>query len=400
MESCPRTAMAGATRYGLHSWVRTRCIPALPMETISIPASLRKPQERRRTLRVTPDPFLVIRLSSGNSGVVLDVSRDGLGFLASSPLEETGTLRFEIAGRTTAASAAAGQLMWKDVTGKRAGVRFTQLPEDLRELLGRYLPSPEVPVLLKKERKMTGPPILAFEEPVRSGPRFHAKGLAFAANVVTALLACCIALGIWHSVNRPAASGGAAKAKPGVERFVSFLRSAYWRTPFSRAHENTTEVPRQRSKNAALPVPANIPFPLPFPAERTSTPLAAVANLPAFQSAVPVAAESAKPEPAQAGKPVAPAISEDPGQTALAQARELLRKDADPERQAKAAQLLWKAVEKGNVPAEVELADLYLLGQGVAKSCGQARVLLTSAQLRKSATAAKKLDDFPLYGCE
>jgi len=370
------------------------------METISIPASLRKPQERRRTLRVTPDPFLVIRLSSGNSGVVLDVSRDGLGFLASAPVEETETLHFEISGRTAAASAASGQLMWKDVTGKRAGVRFTHLPEDLRALLGRYLPSPEVPVALRKERKTAGAPILAFEEPVRSGPRFHAKGLAFAANAVTALLACFIALGIWYSVNRPGAGGWTAKGTPGVARFVSFLRPAYWRAHFSRVHENSTAVSLELSKTAAAPAPASIPFPLPFPAERNSTPLIAVANGPAFKSAAPVAAEPPRPESAQAEKPVAPSVPEDAGQTALVQARELLHKDADTEQQAKAAQLLWQAVEKGNVPAEVELANLYLLGQGVAKSCGQARVLLTSAQLRKSATAAKKLDDFPQYGCE
>jgi hypothetical protein len=367
------------------------------METISIPASLRKPQERRRTLRVTPDPFLVIHLSSGNRGIVLDVSREGLGFLASAPVEETETLRFEISGRTVAASTASGRLMWKDVTGKRAGVRFTQLPEDLRALLGRYLPSQEVPVALRKERKTAGAQILAFEEPIRSGPRFHPKGLAFAANAVTALLACFIALGIWYSMNRPAAGGWSAKGTPGVARFVSLLRPAYWRTYFSRAHENTTS---ERSKNAAEPGQANIPFPLPFPVERNSTPLIAVANGPSFKSAAPVLAVPPKPEPAQAEKPVAASVPEDAGQAALAQARDLLKKDADPEQQAKAAQLLWQAVEKGNVPAEVELANLYLLGQGVAKSCGQARVLLTSAQLRKSATATKKLDDFPQYGCE
>ena len=370
------------------------------METISIPASLRKPQERRRTLRVTPDPFLVIRLSSGNSGVVLDVSRDGLGFLASAPVEETETLRFEISGRTTAASAAAGRLMWKDVTGKRAGVRFTQLPEDLRALLGRYLPSQEVPVTLRKERKTAGAPILAFEQPVRSGPRFHAKRLAFAVNAVTSLLACCIALGIWYSVNRPAGGGGTAKGTPGVARFVSLLRSVYWRTPFSHAHGNTAAVSGERPKNTVAPVPANIPFPLPFPAARNSTPLITAASGPPFQSAAPVAAELPRPEPAQAGRPVALSVPADAGEAALAQARELLHKNADPAQQAKGAQLLWQAVEKGSVPAEVELANLYLLGQGVAKSCGQARVLLTSAQLRKSAAAAKKLDDFPQYGCE
>jgi TPR repeat protein len=185
-----------------------------------------------------------------------------------------------------------------------------------------------------------------------------------------------------------------------VARFVSSLRPAYWRTHSPRAHENTTAVSRERSTNAAAHALAGIPFPLPFPAERNSTFLIAVANGSSFKYAAPVLAVPPRPAPAQAEKPVAPSVPEDAGQTALAQARELLQKDADPEQQAKAAQLLWQAVEKGNVPAEVELANLYLLGQGVAKSCGQARVLLSAAQLRKSTTAGKKLDDFPQYGCE
>jgi TPR repeat protein len=88
------------------------------------------------------------------------------------------------------------------------------------------------------------------------------------------------------------------------------------------------------------------------------------------------------------------------GQAQLALALELLQKNADSENQAKAAQLLWQAVERGNVAAEVDLANLYLLGQGVARSCGQARVLLTAAQTHKSELAGQKLDDFPKYGCE
>src|ERR1700690_1030990 len=99
---------------------------------------------RRREKRVTPDPFLVIRLSSGNAGIVLDVSQGGLGFLASTPVEETQAIYFEISRRSTPGSVGAGQVMWKDGTGKRAGLKFTALPEELRALIGTCSPAAEI----------------------------------------------------------------------------------------------------------------------------------------------------------------------------------------------------------------------------------------------------------------
>jgi hypothetical protein len=58
---------------------------------------------------------------------------------------------------------------------------------------------------------------------------------------------------------------------------------------------------------------------------------------------------------------------------------------------AEAARWLWKAVAKENGEAAVMLADLYLRGEGVPQSCGQARVLLSAAASHGSAGAAGKL---------
>jgi hypothetical protein len=93
------------------------------------------------------------------------------------------------------------------------------------------------------------------------------------------------------------------------------------------------------------------------------------------------------------------ATPEDPGASELALARKYLREGQGPEDSATAAQLLWVSVEKGNTNAEVELAGLYARGQGVQKSCEQARVLLTAAASKGNPEAKAKLDELLHAGC-
>jgi TPR repeat protein len=71
----------------------------------------------------------------------------------------------------------------------------------------------------------------------------------------------------------------------------------------------------------------------------------------------------------------------------------------NPDEKAKALQLLWLATEKGNVDAEMELADLYARGDGVARSCVQARILLKAASAVNAAAAQPKLDALDQSGC-
>jgi TPR repeat protein len=48
---------------------------------------------------------------------------------------------------------------------------------------------------------------------------------------------------------------------------------------------------------------------------------------------------------------------------------------------------LWKAVKRGNVSAEVALANLYLQGKSVPQSCEQAHLLLQTASTKGSKAA-------------
>src|SRR5262249_27711637 len=65
----------------------------------------------------------------------------------------------------------------------------------------------------------------------------------------------------------------------------------------------------------------------------------------------------------------------------------------------KEARLLWAKVAKGDTFAEVALAKLYLTGDGVTKSCVQARLLLTAAADKGNADAQQKLAQLNRKGC-
>jgi TPR repeat protein len=86
-------------------------------------------------------------------------------------------------------------------------------------------------------------------------------------------------------------------------------------------------------------------------------------------------------------------------ETDLELAQTYLSHSDNPDEKAKALQLLWLATEKGNVDAEMELADLYARGDGVAKSCVQARILLKAALAVNAPAAQPKLDALDQSGC-
>jgi hypothetical protein len=65
-----------------------------------------------------------------------------------------------------------------------------------------------------------------------------------------------------------------------------------------------------------------------------------------------------------------------------------------------AAQWLWKAVRKRNLTATIALSDLYLRGDGVSKSCDQARLLLDAAARQGGTAAAERIRNLQSFGCQ
>jgi len=91
------------------------------------------PHERRLSTRKTPDYLAYISLPSDNGGIVIDVSEGGLAFHAVAPVEADGPVHFRFAMNSPERVKAVGELAWKDESGKTCGVRFTELPDEVRE---------------------------------------------------------------------------------------------------------------------------------------------------------------------------------------------------------------------------------------------------------------------------
>jgi TPR repeat protein len=56
-------------------------------------------------------------------------------------------------------------------------------------------------------------------------------------------------------------------------------------------------------------------------------------------------------------------------------------------------------VHAGDSKAAVELAELYIEGEGVPHNCLQARVLLLAASEKRNANAIKRLHELDKTGC-
>ncbi len=103
-------------------------------------------------------------------------------------------------------------------------------------------------------------------------------------------------------------------------------------------------------------------------------------------SGATAATSSSKPKPdgsAETSDENAPA-QETPGAEEMAKAKNASDTAAQ-------AAWLWKATAKGNPDAPVQLADMYVKGSGVPRSCEQAMVLLKTAAEKENALARNRL---------
>src|SRR5579862_4056896 len=88
--------------------------------------------ERRLNKRKTLERLTYIDLPSNNGGIVTDVSEGGLGFHAVAPVGNGGPVHFSFSAGSHRI-AGAGELMWTDAKRKIGGLRFTELPVEIRE---------------------------------------------------------------------------------------------------------------------------------------------------------------------------------------------------------------------------------------------------------------------------
>jgi hypothetical protein len=116
------------------------------------------------------------------------------------------------------------------------------------------------------------------------------------------------------------------------------------------------------------------------------------------------AGDNAKPKAGNSvpsASPSEPAATLNPanGAAELAIAEDFLSGKTHPRNSEEAAKYLWRAVGKENPTAILLLSDMYLAGDGVPRSCDQARLLLSAAAKKGVSQAAERLRDLLRSGC-
>jgi hypothetical protein len=179
---------------------------------------------------------------------------------------------------------------------------------------------------------------------------------------------------------------------PSVQVSAPPLQTAAPQPTESTAPPSTAEVPAQPP---AAPVEAQ-PSPPPVRAE-TPAEIKDSRERVADRS-VPVGRASRAPVVTLASDSSASRSAVDGTQELLLAERYLQGKGTTPD-PAAAARWLWKAVGKENPRAALLLADLYAHGDGVSKSCDQARILLVVAAGKGVSEAGQRLRNLETNGC-
>jgi hypothetical protein len=202
---------------------------------------------------------------------------------------------------------------------------------------------------------------------------------------------------------------------------IGVLIYAQFRPQGSQARPAASTTVAPRSERTAPPAPVQAAVPAPTPPTPEPVPTTAPGNAASAASnstAAPPGPRQTIPEEnqvpralpaASAPRPQAvnappPQLEANPPSTAngseeLALALDYLNGKRGPRDSAEATKFLWKAVGKENPSAILLLSDMYLIGDGVPRSCDQARLLLNAATRKNVPQAAQKLRNLQTSGC-
>jgi hypothetical protein len=377
----------------------------------------------RQSTRKVADRILCIQMEANKDAIVLNISDGGLGFFALSPVTNLGTIYFSYLenGQRIQAS---GEIVWTDSTKKTGGLSFASLPRGNRERILNWvnqagtpkttratpqgaIPTPsESPLSFGMPLPQSETPGFALFEDTAQQARYNwdwetgqpNSGTKFFSGFLTGGLVSGILLTILFFLygGQSSALLNDLKARVGVSPVPQSATAGQSTTaaPPATAIQPLTASPSPQVPSG-LPSSANVETP------PTSAPLTASSEVSKTNDAT--AKNSTDPLPASEEVKPAPAASTPkvsaPGEEDLALAQPYLNNKSGPAGNAVAVRLLWSAVEKGNVQAEITLANLYSHGNGVKKSCDQARVLLRAAARKGSSEASQELAEIIRTGC-
>jgi hypothetical protein len=410
-------------------------------------------RERRQSTRIKPTQLVYVQLGADNGGMVRDISETGIGFCTVSAVAEVEEITFVLTLNGERRLEGSAEPAWTDASGKVGGLQFRKVSDEFRGRLLSWLRRNTVPVgsvtqhelapvtpmermeqppreplrqLLKpaKERQSKALRVHAMriaadaaapakkEEPPPRKPQ-NAPVLSYAgneiispevklrlakpaiveqareatrhgnANVLLAVGVMLVVMLLMILFLFPQEAGDGliwlGKKIAGEPRALPIQRSnEKVQTPSPIPDTSTVDTPKEQGnegmkETVLAPLSTTVPGDIVAPA-RTSPPAATGEFLSSAQAAVKNGNSVAGSHP------------------------EAIQPKVVTEDKVEVVQLLWAEVARGEISAEIALADMYVHGDGVPKNCAQARVLLSAAAKRGNVIAVRKLIDLDSEG--
>ncbi len=363
--------------------------------------------ERRNLQRESPEKLSYIQFEPDGGGIVVNASEQGLAFHAANAVRQPGPIRLCISPNPTQRLELAAEIVWMDDAKKFGGLRFTEVTAHERNEIRQWLAETaksmipgtnlEVPTFPSKEepepcpvvRKRTaGPPrIISSPEDARhplaeqatsSRPRSynipstsHMSEPFSQRNHTSSLipLARGLALGILFFALVSAAFLFLGNVRQEVGS--SLIR-------FGEKLKRDADTPTETSSSP----PVRISKP-----DSGNPPVASDPTRESPSTETPDESRPASSVPSTTGT----GNSAGTRQAGFPVSRLHFADTHSRSDRSAFAQQLWSAVEAGDSSAEAALAQLYLTGDGVPRSCEQARVLLHAASKKGNIEAGQQL---------
>lgn len=372
--------------------------------------------ERRRAQRLRPSDLSYIEFENEIGGMVWDASEMGLGFQAVAAMQLGRPIMLRISPNPVSRIDLSGTVVWTDQTKKFGGLQFAQFDDDTRERIRAWLAPCQPAASARQESAPSSLPVEDFPQiPSKVEPTTNA--LSTAGEVTedplpveatsdrtatpsltpfnpNAFLTESLMVEKPLSVSRPRRSHGFSIALIVLVIFIGPIvvfpsfRAASG-AALIRLGEKLKGGGATQTAGSSSPIVQN-------PGE-----LSQAAPTQGPLTSPSVSAES--PEETELQTPV----QREPGISNLPQTRDSKKgphansfsRLPSSTHRSEAAHELWSKIGAGDVTAEVALAQLYLSGDGVPRSCEQARVLLKAASSSGNTDAAKQLHNLKKKGC-
>jgi len=392
--------------------------------------------DRRQAPRTKLVEIAYIGMGPENGGLVLDVSDGGLSFHSVAPVRQAETIKFLLSLRGHSRIEGAGEVVWTNEMKTVCGLRFTSLSADARDYLNNWTNESRMAVPARKKAVSPMPvAILQREEPsspIATESDTEAESILAIRRAAEFQLSEPMARSMWREPVFFWVMFGFLGTVLAVTAFICGVRvgkseRASVTEPVaqpvavseSEASPQAPEAPPALSSSAASDAPAaSAGAPAVSSQPNSSQPASGQSDIPVvsnetashlhgtFVNTSKTDAISANPFDSSGDSGLDAKTAEqqtevalEAGKSELAAAIASLRGTNGVRDSSKAARLLWAAVKNDNSTAEVILADLYLRGDGVAKSCEQGRVLLEAASKSGNAQAKEKLGELQAKGC-